>query len=218
MIFNADSLEITTGATDLILAVASGFCALKIAADKNQDERRRRFWTVLFFSLASASFFGAIVHGLQWNKWQQHLWWAPINLSICLVMACFIAVAEHDRRAGNSLSQFIAILFGIFAALGLAANALTKPLYLLLPVEALALLYVMRIYWRLSKSGHAAARWMLMGLAITFVAGITQAFPALHFILVWSFDRRGIFHLLQLIALPFFLKAAQFFKTAACET
>jgi hypothetical protein len=45
--------------------------------------------------------------------------------------------------------------------------------------------------------------WIAAGILITMAAAGIQASEAVSFTLIWEFDHNGLFHIVQMIALPF---------------
>jgi hypothetical protein len=55
------------------------------------------------------------------------------------------------------------------------------------------------------KSKLNGAKFILVGILLSILAGAVQAGESIEFHLIWAFDHNGTFHLIQMVALVFLL-------------
>lgn len=201
MEINPIATEQTTAATDLLMLIVS--CACLVALWGASDRSRARLWVGAFGLLGLASALGAIAHGLALTPAAYQLIWQPLNLTLSLTIALFVAGALYDtwgvsvtRRAVPALILAALIFFGV--------TQLIQGTFLVFIVyEALAMLMALALYGRLALTGRLPGAWlMVLGIVLTILAAVIQAIPAVRITLVWPFDHNGVFHLIQIIALP----------------
>ena len=202
MPFNPITTELTTAATDLLLALAALGCAILLWRRRHRDAWKATLWTAIFGALVIGSTLAAVAHGLVIPARLQTGIWVAIYLALGLVVAGF-AVAAVTDLAGAETARAILKLMALLVLLFLLAVMLMggdfAPFILF---EALCLLFALAVYVRLGwAGGRRDARWLALGLVLTLLAAALQALRLGAFVCVWPFDHNGAFHLLQMVAL-----------------
>jgi hypothetical protein len=189
--------ELTTAATDLLLAVVCLWCAAYLGRESPRTARLQP-WRLAFLLLAIAAVLGAFAHAFHVPDQFYRLIWAPIYLSLSLAVACFLLGVIYDALPGQmrALRPVVIVLaLGCFAT----ATALPKLFAVFLVWQGFAMLLAIAAYLYLWQSRRlAGSGWICIGLLISVAAALIQATRAVSFTLIWPFDHNGVFHLVQI--------------------
>ncbi|NTW03111.1 MAG: hypothetical protein HGA19_17830 [Oscillochloris sp.] len=201
MQFNPVPTEQTTAVTDFLMMLASIACLA--ALHGASDRTRTRLWMGVFGLLGLAGALGSVAHGVAWRPDIYRLIWQPLNLVLGLTIALFVAGAVYDTWGAQVLPRVLPALI-IVALAFFGVTQLIQGTFLVFVVyEALAMLTALILYGRLALSRQLPGAWMLvLGIMLTIVAAVIQATKLVRFTLVWPFDHNGVFHLIQILALP----------------
>ncbi|MCU7828851.1 MAG: hypothetical protein KZQ85_07255 [Candidatus Thiodiazotropha sp. (ex Myrtea sp. 'scaly one' KF741663)] len=196
--------ELTTAATDGVLAVFALVIAFYLWQLRQHDPWKVYIWSILFCLLAVASVLAAIAHGFILSVGFSNLLWYVIYLALGIVVSLFLLAAVYDLR-GLSLTKkiapFVAISAMLFFFLVQLMDGDFKPFII---YEALAMLAAFAVYAYLALfRRQQGAGWMLLGIALTILAALFQVFQLGAFHLIWQFDHNGVYHLIQLVGLCF---------------
>ena len=164
MAWHPDPYELTTAATDAVLAVLLLLCLARLWRHRARDP------------------------------------------ALALTVGLFLAGAVNDAfgrgRARRWLWILVAMAFGFVAVRQLVPGSfLVFVLY-----EAVVMGSALFLYARLARRGTLpGAGLMTAGIVVTLVAAAIQATGFVRIHLVWPFDHNGVFHLVQMLALPLLL-------------
>jgi hypothetical protein len=193
--------ELTTAATDLILALACAGAVWRLVAGRPGDAWRRHLWSAVFALVGLASLLGVVVHGVVLPAALAAALWHPLYLGLGLAVALILVGAVLDARGRASARR------GLWPALatGLAAYGVTQALdgafVVFLVYQGLATGAALALYAGLAvRGGLPGAATVTVALALNLAAAAVQA-SDLSLRLVWPFDHNGLFHLLLLPAL-----------------
>ncbi len=89
MALNPMPTELTTAATDAILALLALICIRWLGARRSADPGKVTLWILVLALLAVASVLGAVAHGFDLSSDTLYLLWQPLFLSLGLVVALF---------------------------------------------------------------------------------------------------------------------------------
>ena len=191
--------ELTTAATDLLLALVALVC-IYLLQSRLKVTARLLCWIVIFSCLVVAAFFGAIAHGIELTDQIKNSLWMLIYLSLALLVSMFVVAVCHDVFGLDAAKRLfipaalIAIAFFVYAT-QFSSSFLPFIIY-----EVVAMLVALLGYVWLLARGFLGAHWFVAGIVLTIVAAAIQATQALTFSFIWAFDHNGVYHLLQLIA------------------
>lgn len=189
--------ELTTAATDVLLAALCLWCAAHVARDAALQPRLRP-WRAGFLLMAFGALAGAAAHALHVPEQYYRLVWAPIYLALSLAVACFLLGVIHDtapKRLPTLRPIVLALGLGCFGV----ATAFPDYFAIFLAWQGFAMLAAISGYlvlWRQARL--AGAGWICIGMLISVAAAVIQATRAFSFTLVWPFDHNSVFHLVQL--------------------
>jgi len=191
--------ELTTAWTDALLAGVCLVLLVRLLSLPVRAPFKVRVWAWVFGFLGLASVLGAVAHGLEWTPFWKNALWAPLYLSLGLVVALFLVGAVSDWKgvaAGRTLLPWaLGVAFVFFGVTRLVDRFIVFVAY-----EAVVMLASLAIYivlWRTQR--HAWAGIVAAGIMLNVVAAAVQASP-LRLELVVPFDHNGLFHLFQIVA------------------
>jgi DNA segregation ATPase FtsK/SpoIIIE-like protein len=200
--FNPVITELTTAATDIVLALVSLTCVALLNRYRSGHRRRVGIWSWVFGLLAFASLLGALAHGLDLAATTRSWLWRPLYLSLGLVVAMFVVGAVFDfqgeRAARISLLPMLGLGLGFFMTTQIASDSFL----IFVAYEAVAMLAALCMYTVLAlKRQLDGANIIAAGILLNIVAAVIQASGAISVTIVVPFDHNGVFHFVQIVAL-----------------
>ena len=199
--------ELTTAATDAILALIA-ICLAAALQRRLPAGFHQRLWQAVFVSLAIGSFLGAAAHGFKMEQAANDLLWHPIYFFLGLTLTLLALVAVHDWRGELSARRLLLWLLPLPLIVVLLTWAGGGAFLIFILFEAVVMLSLLVVYFRLALQKQSGALAILAGIIITVAAAIVQASGPFTFRLIWLFDHNGLFHLVQLPGLLFFFAGA----------
>ncbi|OGQ85945.1 MAG: hypothetical protein A2512_01260 [Deltaproteobacteria bacterium RIFOXYD12_FULL_56_24] len=192
--------ELTTSATDALLAIECTVIITLLLRTAPVDRWRTNLWCWVFGLLAIASFLGAMAHGLEMPKSIRMALWAVLYLSLGILVVLFIVGAVADWRGRVAAMRLVPWGIGVSAAF-LGLTALLGGAFIVFIVYAAAvLLSALAIYTFLAAS-HRLQGAAVVALAILLnlaAAAVQASNVSLH--LLVPFDHNGVFHLVQIVS------------------
>lgn len=117
--------ELTTSATDALLAIECAVIIALFLRTTPANRWRTNLWCSIFTLLATASSLGALLHALELSKPMRIALWAPLYLSLGILVLLFIMGAVADWRGKVAAKRLVpwgigvsAAFFGLTALLG----------------------------------------------------------------------------------------------------
>jgi hypothetical protein len=201
MVWNPVPTELTTAATDALLAILCVVALVMIRRRRALDPWKVGLWSWLLGLLALASVLGAIAHGLELTDRVQDFLWQPLYLCLGLVVALFTVAAIRDRlgesAARRALPWMVVLGFGFFAITRIGSGTFL----IFIAYEAVAMLAALVLYLDAAiRPRVAGAVLMAVGVTLNLLAaGVQQSSVTLEFAGL-PLDHNGVFHLVQLVA------------------
>lgn len=192
--------ELTTSATDALLAIECILIIVCLQRTAPADRWRTNLWCSVFALLAIASFLGALVHGLEMPKPMRTALWTPLYLSLGILVVLFIVGAVADWRGRVAAIRLVPWGLGVSAAF-FGLTALLGGAFIVFIVYAAAvLLSALAIYIFLAASHRLkGAAIVALAILLNLVAAAVQASNiSIH--LIFPFDHNGLFHLVQMVS------------------
>ncbi|HSN14607.1 MAG TPA: hypothetical protein VLT61_08240 [Anaeromyxobacteraceae bacterium] len=200
MHLNPIPTEVTTGATDALLALLALAGARWIRGRPGVDPSRASSWSLVFALLGAASALGAVAHGLDLADALRALLWHPLYLLLGLVVAAFLAAAVHDLRGEAAARRARWPLLGTGAAFYVAAQLLGGRFIVFVAYEAVAMLSALAIYVALATRRRLPGAGVIAaGILLNLLAAAVQASTLSAHVLV-PLDHNGLFHVVQAVA------------------
>lgn len=202
MTFNPVITELTTAATDAVIAVVALVCVAVLNSRRADHRWRVAIWSWVFGILAFASALGALAHGLDLSEATRSWIWRPLYLSLGLVVALFVVGAVYDfkgeRAARISLILMLALALGFFVLTQVTSGNFV----IFVAYEALAMLAALAMYTSLAlKRRLEGAGVIAVGILLNMLAAAIQASQSIAVTIIVPFDHNGVFHLVQVVAL-----------------
>jgi hypothetical protein len=201
MIWNPVPTELTTAATDAVLAILCVVALGMIYHRRTVDPWKVGLWSWLLGLLALASVLGAISHGLELTDRFRDFLWQPLYLCLGLVVALFAVAATRDRlgepAARRALPWMIVLGFGFFAITRIGSGTFL----LFIAYEAVAMLAALVLYLDAAiRPRVPGAALMAIGVTLNLLAAaVQQSSVSLH-LAGLPLDHNGVFHLVQMVA------------------
>jgi hypothetical protein len=197
--------ELTTAATDLLLAAVSFFSVYALYRRRGgfAVSQKAYVWSGAFAALGIAGLLGFFAHGFQMSEGLNNALWQPLYLSLGITVALFAAGVLIDLRRSR-LPRWALILLIAAAVLFYGVTVLFPGSFLVfIAYEAVAMLFALAVYFYLGIQSRSRWAWfMTAGIALSIIAAVIQAVGGavggIGFTLIWEFDHNGIFHLVQI--------------------
>jgi hypothetical protein len=194
--------ELTTAATDAILAVLALFCIRWLAARRAAAPAKVTVWILVLALLAVASALGAVAHGFDHSSDVLYLLWQPLFLSLGLVVALFVVAAAYDGFGPETARRLLIPALAVGGCFYLITLLFPGTFLVFVLYEALAMLAALALYFRLAlKSGERWPWLMVLGIALNIVAAGIQASGSVRLNIGVPLDHNGVFHLVQMVAI-----------------
>jgi hypothetical protein len=194
--------ELTTAATDVVLAVLAIACVRWLAVRRSSDPDKVTLWILVLALLAVASILGAVAHGLALSPGLVYLLWQPLFLSLGLVVALFVVAAVYDGFGPRAARRLLIPALLVGAAFYLLTLVFPGTFLVFVLYEAVAMLVALALYGRLAiRTGKRWAWLMVAGVALNILAAGIQATETVRVNLGVPLDHNGVFHLVQMVAI-----------------
>ena len=202
MALNPVPTELTTAATDAILALLALYCIRWLGARRSADPAKVTLWILGLALLAVASVLGAIAHGLDLSSDTIYLLWQPLFLSLGLVVALFVVAATYDGLGPTTARRLMIPALVVGACFYLVTLIFPGTFLVFVLYEAVAMLVALALYVRLALvSGRRWAWLMVLGIALNIAGAGIQASGTVRLNLGVPLDHNGVFHLVQMVAI-----------------
>jgi hypothetical protein len=200
--WNTVPTELTTAATDAVLAILAIAALIVIRRHGSDDRWKVDLWSWLLGLLAAAAGLGAVAHGLELDERTRDLLWQPLYLFLGMVVALFVVAAVRDRfgerAARGALPWLILTGIGFFGVTRFVSGSFL----LFVAYEGVAMLVALVLYADASvRRLSPGAGLMAVGVALNLIAAGIQQTAARVEIAGVPFDHNGLFHLIQMVAL-----------------
>ena len=192
--------ELTTSATDALLAIECTVIIALLLRTAPADRWRTNLWCWVFGLLAIASFLGALAHGLEMPKSMRTALWAVLYLSLGMLVVLFSVGTVADWRGRAVALRLVPWGLGVSAAFFGLTALMGGPFIVFIIYAAAVLLGALAIYTFLAAS-HRLQGTAVVALAILLnlaAAAVQASNVSLH--LLVPFDHNGVFHLVQILS------------------
>lgn len=192
--------ELTTSATDALLAIECIVIIALLRRTAPANRWRTNLWCWVFGLLAISSFLGALAHGLEMPEFIRTALWTPLYLSLGILVVFFIVGAVADWRERITAMRLVPWAIGVNAAFFGLTALLDGAFIVFIAYAATVLLSALAIYTFLAVTHRlkgAAVIALAIVLNLTAVA-VQVSDISLH--LLVPFDHNGVFHLVQILS------------------
>ncbi|MEF3274492.1 MAG: hypothetical protein K6356_08850 [Chloroflexus sp.] len=203
----SDRREQTSAATDLLLVLAA---LVSIQRLRGGASWRRRLWQAVFTLLAASGLLGAIVHGVRLSLSASERLWQPLNLLLALTIALFTTSAVSDRWGKHAGQRTFPVLICIAPGFVWFSRRLQRGFLAFIAYELVAMIAALAIYADLTHRRQLlGAGRITIGILMTMLAASVQTSSLELVIGTIPFDHNGLFHLVQLAALPLLVEGVR---------
>lgn len=195
---NPIDTELTTAATDLILAGFAFGYAITLKTKRVDKKVRSILWRSIFILTALGALLGCIVHGLLIPKWLDSLLWLSIFLCLDVSIVLFaIAVIYDYWKKVKGLP--VLITTALISYLILVSY---KIFVVFIVYQLVVMLSALFIYGYLASSHQLkGAAYLCFGISIMVFGAFLQLFPTAQFRWIWTFNHNGVYHLVSILGL-----------------
>ena len=193
--------ELTTSATDAVLAIECVAVGLFVCRAPSADRWRAALWASVFGLVAFSSVLGAVVHGFDLSNTVRSALWKPLYLSLGVLVALFVVGALYDWRGRGVAVRFLPWSIGVGVAFFGWTQSFSDSFVVFVGYEALAMLSALAIYLRLAATRQLpGAGIVATAILVNLLAAGVQA-SSLSIRIGFPFDHNGVFHLIQMIGI-----------------
>ena len=202
--------ELTTAATDAVLALVGFGCVLTLWRTGRGNPWRASVWSLAIGLVSLAAGLGAFAHGLKISPQTKTLLWQPLNLALGFTMALFIVGVVGDlwgrKAAWRVLPGMVAIALGFYLLTVLVPGLFVFFALLELSVLVTFLLALgTPLNWPfyhyipgIARSGGPGRLLILSLFSLSLLAALIQMRHQVAITIVWPLDHNGVFHLVQI--------------------
>ena len=200
-LLNESPLELTTSATDAVLAIECVLIIIYLRRFAAADRWRASLWSWVFGLMGFASTLGAVSHGFVLSNSVQTMLWRPLFLSLGILVTLFLIGAVYEWRGRAMAARLIPWAIGTGAAFFVFIEVFSGEFFAFVIYEAIAMLGAFAIYLYLGLKGKLRGAGIIaMAILLNLLAAAVQA-SNISFHFLFPFDHNGVFHLIQMVAI-----------------
>ena len=189
--------EPMTLATDYLLAAVTAVLAINILK-RSANQNSRRCWGAAFVALALGAALGGTVHGFRLEAlWKPTVWAIGIAAWAMLSGSAFATTRGRARQA---------LLVLAVAKLAIYCWWTWRHDRFIWVVADTGIAFALVALLHAIRAREAASRWILGGVALSVGAAAVQASG---FDLHRHFNHNDLYHVIQIIAMPFYYRGAR---------
>jgi len=198
ILLNESPTELTTAATDALLAIECVVAIIYLRRRGAADRWRASLWCWVFGLIGFSSALGAIAHGFMLPDSIRAALWRPLYLCLGILVALFIVGAVHDWKGRALAARLIPGSIGAGIVFFGLTEIFSGAFLAFVAYEAIAMLGAFAIYVFLGVSGRLRGSGVIAtAILLNLLAAGVQA-SDVSFHLMFSFDHNGVFHLIQM--------------------
>jgi hypothetical protein len=201
MILSSSPTELTTTATDAVLAIECIVILVYLWRSPSGDRWRIGLWCWVFGLLAFVSMLGALAHGIEMPDSSRDALWKPLYLSLGIIVGLFLVGAIYDLRCRAVVKRLVPWSIGLGIIFFGVTGIFSGSFIVFVLYEAIAMTVSLVIYLFLAATNRSkGAKIVAIAIFLNLVAAGVQA-SNLSFTLLIPFDNNGVFHLVQMVGL-----------------
>jgi hypothetical protein len=201
LVLNESPMELTTSATDAVLAIECVVIIVCLRRLAVGDRWRTTLWCWVFGLIGFSSVLGAVAHGLTLSDPIRAALWRPLYLCLGIVVALFMVGAVYDWRGRAVAARLVPWCIGVGSAFFALTEVFSGEFLVFVAYEATAMVGAFGIYLFLGVTGRLRGAGVIAtAVLLNLLAAAMQATDvSLH--LLFPFDHNGVFHLIQMAGL-----------------
>lgn len=193
--------ELTTSATDLILALECLAIIYWLRRTPDKTNWRLRLWSWIFGLTTLSALLGTIAHGLQLQPSVHALLWHPLNLSLGLVISLFVAAGCGDWQGQTLAMRLLPWCIGLGLAFFVLTLLLNNEFIVFVIYEGVGMILALIIYASLAVTHRLQGATIIAAAVVLNLAAAGVQASDLSLDLGVPFDHNSLFHLLQMVAM-----------------
>ncbi len=198
MMMTPSPTELTTSATDAVLALECILIAAYLRHTGTVDRWRAGLWCWILGLIAFSAFLGAVAHGFEMPGSMYAALWKPLYLSLGILIGLFLVGAVYDWRGRIAAGRLVPWSIGGGVAFLGVTEIVRGPFIVFAVYEAAVMLSVLAIYVFLAAT-HRLKGAGVVSVAIVLNLAAAGAQASDLSVRIWvPFDHNGIFHLVQM--------------------
>jgi hypothetical protein len=195
----ASPTEITTSATDAVLAIECVVVLVYLWRTPTGDPWKIGLWCWVFGLLAFVSTLGAAAHGLEMPPFLRAALWKPLYLSLGILVGLFLVGAFFDWHGRVVAVRLLPWSIGLGTIFFGLTEVLNGQFIIFTLYEAVAMASALVIYSLLfARHRLKGAGVVATAILLNLVAAGVQA-SSMSFTILLPFDHNGAFHLIQMV-------------------
>ena len=192
--------ELTTAATDLLIAIAGIWLACQIGAVPTEAVWRQHVWIGVFALLSSSALLGTVVHGFDLSDTARATLWKPLLLCLGSIVGLLIVCAVSDWLGESAGRRALPFAAAISAAFFLLIQLRRSGFAFFLAFGGVGMIFPLAVYSSLALRHEPGALLVAAGLVVTVLGAAVQR-SRLSVRAFVRFDHNGLFHVVQLVGM-----------------
>jgi hypothetical protein len=192
--------EQTTSATDAALALVTLVCGSYILGMDHLSRWKARIWAGVFGLSTLAAILGSVAHGFKMAESTRELLWQPLDLTLGLTIALFVAAVIYDVWGLPASRRTLWPMLIMGVVFWKVARAFPDTFLVFVAYQCVAMLFSIGVYVRLGLKRQLNGAWLMAaGILATIIAAGIQANHNILYTLIWQFNNNGIYHFVQIV-------------------
>lgn len=201
MELNSELTEITTGVTDLTLAILAIGISILLWRINLNDRWKAHLWCTVLSLIAIAALLGTVVHTFALPEDISQLLWKPINLALGLAVAITGLGGIYDCWGKVVAKKLLLVAIAMGGGFFLITLLIDKGFIAFVLYQAIVMSGVLIIYLILTLKKHLAGAGIIaFAISLNMVAALIQR-SSLSITIFVPFDHNGLFHIIQMVAI-----------------
>jgi hypothetical protein len=202
MQFVTNQVELTTAATDAVLALLALASAGFLYRFRSWNSWKILLWCIILLFLAIGSLLGILVHGFKLSATIHDSFWFLLYLSLGLVVALFVVNAIYDGWGRSASRWALPFLLVAGCVIPIVAQLIVGNFLIFILYEGVGMLFALGVYTWLMITRHAPGTFLIIcGILLTIIAALVQTIHSIAFTMIWQFNNNGLFHMIQMIGI-----------------
>lgn len=201
MVFENSATELTTSATNAVLAIECIVILVWLGRIAPRVRWRTALWCWVFGLVAFSSLIGCVTHGFVMPAPVCEALWKPLNLSLGVLVALFMVGAIYDWRGRVAAGRLVPWA----VALGTAFFGLTELFsgtFIVFDIyEAAAMVIALAIYLFLACTHRLGGAGIVAAAILLNMVAVGIQFSNVSVRILVPFDHNGVFHLVQMVGI-----------------
>ncbi|GAA5444557.1 hypothetical protein Misp06_02744 [Microbulbifer sp. NBRC 101763] len=197
--------ELTSAATDIILALIALVALIYLVRYSPKGGRKYLAWKFFFFLTIVVTVLAATIHGLELSVQLSQRLWRVLFFFLGLFLIAFTTAICFDLL-GEKATQKVLPYIPLIGIAFYVVTLLWPEGFLAYVIYQFSITFIIIFgYGRLAWLNKLNGSWyMALGGLLSLIAIYIQTKDSLYITLIWDFDHNGIYHMVQSVAVILF--------------